>query len=33
MSNPYRLWEIQGRSNTGPLCDEEQFLPKIFALA
>jgi methylamine--corrinoid protein Co-methyltransferase len=31
MSNPYRLWEIQGRSNTGPFCDEDDFLPKIFA--
>ena len=30
MSTPYRLWEIQQRSNTGPQCDEEDFLPKIF---
>ena len=30
MSTPYRLWEIQQRSNTGPQCDEEEFLPKIF---
>lgn len=30
MSTPYRLWEIQERSNTGPHCDEEDFLPKIF---
>ena len=31
MSSPYRLWEIQDRSNTGPFCDENDFLPKIFA--
>ncbi len=31
MSNPYRLWEIQQRSSTGPFCDENDFLPKIFA--
>lgn len=30
MSTPYRLWEIQQRSNTGPYCDEDDFLPKIF---
>lgn len=30
MSNPYRLWEIQQRSSTGPFCDENDFLPKIF---
>ena len=31
MANPYRLWEIQERSNTGPFCDENDFLPKVFA--
>ena len=31
MANPYRLWEIQARSDTGPFCDENDFLPKIFA--
>ncbi|MBW2122169.1 MAG: monomethylamine:corrinoid methyltransferase [Deltaproteobacteria bacterium] len=31
MSVPYRLWEIQERSNTGPPCDEEEFLSRIFA--
>ena len=30
MSTPYRLWEILQRSNTGPYCDEDDFLPKIF---
>jgi len=30
MSTPYRLWEIQKRSNDGPQCDEDDFLPKIF---
>ena len=30
MSTPYRLWEILQRSNTGPHCDEDDFLPKIF---
>jgi len=30
MSSPYRLWEIQERSNTGPFCEENDFLPKIF---
>ncbi|MBW2123818.1 MAG: monomethylamine:corrinoid methyltransferase [Deltaproteobacteria bacterium] len=30
MSTPYRLWEIQERSNTGPPCDEDEFLPKVF---
>ncbi len=28
---PYRLWEIQQRSNTDPQCDEDEFLSKIFA--
>ncbi|RKX78023.1 MAG: hypothetical protein DRP87_07460 [Spirochaetes bacterium] len=31
MSNPYRLWEILKRSNTGAFCDEDDFLPKVFA--
>jgi methylamine---corrinoid protein Co-methyltransferase len=31
MSTPYKLWEIQKRSNTGPFCQEDDFLPKIFA--
>jgi hypothetical protein len=31
MSTPYRLWEIQERSNTGPQCDEDEFLSKIFS--
>ncbi len=31
MANPYRLWEIQERSNTGPFCEENDFLPKVFA--
>jgi hypothetical protein len=30
-SVPYRLWEIQERSNTGPQSDEDAFLSKIFA--
>ena len=30
MSTPYRLWEILQRSYTGPHCDEDDFLPKIF---
>ena len=30
MSTPYRLWEILQRSNTGPHCEEDDFLPKIF---
>ncbi len=30
MSTAYRFWEIQQRSNTGPQCDEEDFLPRIF---
>lgn len=30
MSVPYRLWEIQQRSNTGPPCDENEFLSKVF---
>ena len=30
MSIPYRFWEIQQRSNDGPQCDEDDFLPKIF---
>ena len=30
MSTAYRLWEIQELSNTGPQCDEDDFLPKIF---
>ena len=30
MSSPYRLWEIQDRSNTGPFCEENDFLPKLF---
>ena len=30
MSTPYRLWEILQRSYTGPHCEEDDFLPKIF---
>ncbi|MBW2369155.1 MAG: monomethylamine:corrinoid methyltransferase [Deltaproteobacteria bacterium] len=31
MSVPYHMWEIQERSLTGPYCDDNDFLPKIFS--
>ena len=31
MSNAYRMWEILDRSHTGPLMEEDLFLPKRFA--
>jgi methylamine--corrinoid protein Co-methyltransferase len=30
MSSAYRMWEIIERSKTGPLIDEDEFLPKRF---
>jgi len=33
MTTAYRLWEIQQRSETGPFCEEKDFLPKVFSPA
>ncbi len=30
MATAYRMWEILERAKTGPLMDEEDFLPKRF---
>ncbi len=27
---PYKMWEIMERSNTGPFCEDEDFLQKLF---
>jgi methylamine--corrinoid protein Co-methyltransferase len=27
---PYKMWELMERANTGPFCEDEDFLHKIF---
>lgn len=31
MTTPYRLWDIQERSNTGPQLEEDEFLSELFS--